>query len=134
MSYLVIRFAGAINDDEDEFEKWQREVKEAEAEAERLKNGFLSGSAAGQFGMDDHDRIQSPPDGEEEFTDDDGTTYKWDRSLRAWVPQVGLNVSIFSGFLFCFSVFIMTILVIFLSILELRFTSFCCLRDCVFFF
>ncbi|EEF49443.1 Splicing factor U2AF-associated protein, putative [Ricinus communis] len=54
------------NDNEDEFEKWQREISEAEAEA---------------------DRPQSPPEGEEEFTDDDGTTYKWDRGLRAWVPQ-----------------------------------------------
>ncbi|KAJ6432402.1 hypothetical protein OIU84_019611 [Salix udensis] len=75
------------NDDEDEFEKWQREVKEAEAEAERLKNGSLSGNTADDFGIDDSDRILSPPDGEDEFTDDDGTTYKWDRSLRAWVPQ-----------------------------------------------
>ncbi|KAB5538616.1 hypothetical protein DKX38_016149 [Salix brachista] len=75
------------NDDEDEFEKWQREVKEAEAEAERLKNGSLSGNTADDFGIDDSDRILSPPDGEDEFTDDDGTTYKWDRSIRAWVPQ-----------------------------------------------
>uniref|UniRef100_A0A6N2NE79 RRM domain-containing protein n=1 Tax=Salix viminalis TaxID=40686 RepID=A0A6N2NE79_SALVM len=83
------------NDDEDEFEKWQREVKEAEAEAERLKNGSLSGNTADDFGIDDSDRILSPPDGEDEFTDDDGTTYKWDRSLRAWVPQD--NLSIVSG-------------------------------------
>ncbi|XP_078447084.1 RNA binding (RRM/RBD/RNP motifs) family protein [Wolffia australiana] len=33
------------------------------------------------------DRPTTPPDGEQEFTDDDGTTYKWDRSLRVWVPQ-----------------------------------------------
>ncbi|KAJ6718163.1 SPLICING FACTOR U2AF-ASSOCIATED PROTEIN 2 [Salix purpurea] len=83
------------NDDEDEFEKWQREVKEAEAEAERLKNGSLSGNTADDFGIDDSDRILSPPDGEDEFTDDDGTTYKWDRSIRAWVPQD--NLSIVSG-------------------------------------
>ncbi|CAK7325988.1 unnamed protein product [Dovyalis caffra] len=75
------------NDDDDEFEKWQREVKEAEAEAERLKNGSLSGNSGADFGIDDSDRILSPPDGEDEFTDDDGTKYKWDRSLRAWVPQ-----------------------------------------------
>lgn len=58
--------------DEDEFEKFQKEVKEAEAEIN-----------------DDLDRPSTPPEGEEEFTDDDGTKYKWDRSLRAWVPQVG---------------------------------------------
>ncbi|KAK9093878.1 hypothetical protein Scep_025347 [Stephania cephalantha] len=34
-----------------------------------------------------NDRPTTPPDGEEQFTDDDGTTYKWDRGLRAWVPQ-----------------------------------------------
>ncbi|KAL0316952.1 UNVERIFIED_CONTAM: hypothetical protein Scaly_2867500, partial [Sesamum calycinum] len=27
------------------------------------------------------------PEGEKEFTDDDGTTYKWDWTLGAWVPQ-----------------------------------------------
>ncbi|XP_031119722.1 splicing factor U2AF-associated protein 2-like [Ipomoea triloba] len=60
----------AFVNDEDEFEKFQKEVKEAEAEIN-----------------DDLDRPSTPPEGEEEFTDDDGTKYKWDRSLRAWVPQ-----------------------------------------------
>ncbi|KAH8501279.1 hypothetical protein H0E87_016190 [Populus deltoides] len=80
-------FAVSPNTDEDEFEKWKREVEEAEAEAERLKNGSLSGNTGDDFGIDDPDRVLSPPDGEDEFTDDDGTTYKWDGSLRAWVPQ-----------------------------------------------
>ncbi|XP_058215543.1 splicing factor U2AF-associated protein 2 isoform X1 [Rhododendron vialii] len=64
--------------DDDEFEKWQKEVREAEAEAEFMKP---------LVGNDDQDRPSTPPEGEEEFTDDDGTTYKWDRGLRAWVPQ-----------------------------------------------
>ncbi|KAJ0078752.1 hypothetical protein Patl1_23724 [Pistacia atlantica] len=34
---------------------------------------------------------EASPEGEEEFTDDDGTTYKWDRSLRAWVPQESMS-------------------------------------------
>lgn len=72
---------------EDEFEKWQREVREAEIEAERLKNESASGAVGGYSGADDRDEIPSSPEGEEEFTDDDGTTYKWDRGLRAWVPQ-----------------------------------------------
>ncbi|XP_039034147.1 HIV Tat-specific factor 1 homolog isoform X1 [Hibiscus syriacus] len=71
----------------DEFEKWQREISEAEAEAERLKNGSVSRSTGDGFNFDDQDRPLTPPEGEEEFTDDDGTRYKWDRSLRAWVPQ-----------------------------------------------
>lgn len=36
------------------------------------------------------DRPAIPPDGEQEFTDDDGTHYKWDCGIRAWVPQVYL--------------------------------------------
>nr|GMC70723.1 splicing factor U2AF-associated protein 2 [Ipomoea batatas] len=66
--------------DEDEFEKFQKEVKEAEAEIN-----------------DDLDRPSTPPEGEEEFTDDDGTKYKWDRSLRAWVPQYGLEDMVYVG-------------------------------------
>uniref|UniRef100_A0A803L426 RRM domain-containing protein n=1 Tax=Chenopodium quinoa TaxID=63459 RepID=A0A803L426_CHEQI len=44
-------------------------------------------AASVDLGGLDQERPSTPPDGEEEFTDDDGTTYKWDRSLRAWVPQ-----------------------------------------------
>ncbi|KAK1266740.1 hypothetical protein QJS04_geneDACA015564 [Acorus gramineus] len=87
--------------DDDEFVKWQKEVTEAEAEAEALKRGASamdssmfnqpgnwSGEARQREKMDDtNDRPTTPPDGEEEFTDDDGTTYKWDRGLKAWVPQ-----------------------------------------------
>ncbi|KAL8111002.1 hypothetical protein AgCh_026677 [Apium graveolens] len=66
----------------DEYEQWQKEVMEAEAQAqaEMLK-------AESKEQADDAERPSTPPDGEEEFTDDDGTTYKWDRGLRAWVPQ-----------------------------------------------
>lgn len=74
---------------DDEFEKWKREVREAEIEAEKLKNGSGSSNVGAYSGVDDHDGVPESVEGEEEFTDDDGTTYKWDRSLRAWVPQVG---------------------------------------------
>lgn len=83
----MVYFAVAINDDEAEFEKWQREIREAEAEAERLKTGTLPANGSGGIDIDS-ERVQSPPEGEEEFTDDDGTIYKWHRGLRAWVPQV----------------------------------------------
>lgn len=74
----------ANNNDDDELEKYQKEVGETEATAE-----VSSPSASRNFGMvdGDLDRPTTPPEGEEEFTDDDGTTYKWDRALRAWVPQ-----------------------------------------------
>ncbi|GJU33673.1 splicing factor U2af-associated protein 2, partial [Tanacetum coccineum] len=60
---------------DEEFERWQNEVKEAEA-------GVTNDEVAA-----DDERPSSPPDGEEEFTDDDGTVYKWDKKIRAWVPQ-----------------------------------------------
>ncbi|XP_039125438.1 HIV Tat-specific factor 1 homolog [Dioscorea cayenensis subsp. rotundata] len=87
-------------DNDDDFTKWEKEVKEAEAAAAALKKGtVISGLGSVQqeesvleeadTGLDN--RPATPPDGEEEFTDDDGTTYKWDRGLRAWVPQDNLN-------------------------------------------
>ncbi|XP_022885982.1 HIV Tat-specific factor 1 isoform X1 [Olea europaea var. sylvestris] len=66
--------APIASNEEDDFEKWQKEVREAEAEALSNIN-------------DDNERPTTPPEGEEEFTDDDGTNYKWDRNLKAWVPQ-----------------------------------------------
>lgn len=68
-------------EDVDEFEKWQKEIKEAEAQVEASE---FSGGGVGE----DVERPSTPPDGEEEFTDDDGT-YKWDKSLGAYkrVPQ-----------------------------------------------
>ncbi|RVX23942.1 hypothetical protein CK203_000189 [Vitis vinifera] len=89
---IMYRLCRAPINDEDEFEKWQKEVREAEA----LKNGSASGSVGGDFGDEDNERPSTPPDGEDEFTDDDGTTYKWDRGLRAWVPQLELVKHLFS--------------------------------------
>lgn len=59
------------NDPLDEYEKFQKEVKEAESEQ----------------AVDEVQRPSTPPDGEDEFTDDDGTRYKWDKALKVWVPQ-----------------------------------------------
>lgn len=86
MSLTVCFMQCAVPSNDDEFEKWQKEIGEAEGEAE---GGSLSGTSAGALAEDVNDRPSTPPEGEEEFTDDDGTTYKWDRSIRAWVPQVG---------------------------------------------
>ncbi|KAF7817725.1 splicing factor U2AF-associated protein 2 [Senna tora] len=60
--------------DNEEFERWQNEIKEAEAQVAELGGG-------------ESGRPLTPPEGEEEFTDDDGTKYKWDRNLRVWIPQ-----------------------------------------------
>uniref|UniRef100_A0A7N0RAY8 RRM domain-containing protein n=1 Tax=Kalanchoe fedtschenkoi TaxID=63787 RepID=A0A7N0RAY8_KALFE len=74
---------------EDEFEKWQEEVRKAEAEAQAEMHKPRSGITAMNDipGLDDDERPKSPPEGEDEFVDDDGTKYKWDRGIRAWVPQ-----------------------------------------------
>jgi hypothetical protein len=71
---------------EDDFTRWQKEINQAETEAQ---DDGLGG--VGEAGPDD--RPATPPEGEEEFTDDDGTIYKWDRKLRAWVPQVSFNLT-----------------------------------------
>lgn len=82
----------APSNNDDEFDKWQKEVQEAEAQAKAELEASTLGSASDivsevpELNGDD-DRPQSPPEGEDEFTDDDGTQYKWDRGLRAWVPQ-----------------------------------------------
>jgi hypothetical protein len=58
---------------------------------EALKDKTADHDVNIQLAVDDPDeRPTSPPDGVEEFTDDDGTIYKWDRTLRAMVPQVSV--------------------------------------------
>ncbi|CAI8603221.1 unnamed protein product [Vicia faba] len=75
-------------DDVDEFEKWQKEIKEAEAQVEGSElASFSSDVVVGGVVEEDFERPSTPPDGEEEFTDDDGTIYKWDKNIRNWVPQ-----------------------------------------------
>ncbi|PIA57557.1 hypothetical protein AQUCO_00600339v1 [Aquilegia coerulea] len=88
---LIPELLTGINND-DEFVNWQREVQEAELESgvPEQVTGASDGAGFDQSNElvgDDNDRPSTPPDGEEEFTDDDGTSYKWDRELRAWVPQ-----------------------------------------------
>lgn len=88
--YVTCCVVSADADDVDEFEKWQKEIKEAEAQVEGSELGSFSGDVVvGDAAEEDSERPSTPPDGEEEFTDDDGTIYKWDRNIRAWVPQVG---------------------------------------------
>ncbi|CAM6094300.1 unnamed protein product [Calypogeia fissa] len=82
-------------DEDDDYKRWKEEIRIAEEEAEALKRGTVrkadaeepegEGSDIGAGSLDE--RPQSPPEGEEEFTDDDGTVYKWDKKMRAWVPQ-----------------------------------------------
>eukprot|EP00897_Mesotaenium_endlicherianum_P000914 jgi/Mesen1/10823/ME000093S10340 len=46
---------------------------------------LLGGAKAGVAG--EGERPATPPEGEREFVDDDGTLYRWDSQLRAWAPQ-----------------------------------------------
>lgn len=95
--YFAVPVASIIDD---EFERWQNEVKSAEAEVEVLNNDT----------SDTGERDHLPPDGEEEFTDDDGTTYKWDRVLGVWVPQVScLDDSVICTYIYtCVCVYMCT--------------------------
>lgn len=90
-------------DEDDDYRRWKEEIRKAEEEAEALKRGTVrkadvaelsssqdEGAEAGASALDE--RPQSPPEGEEEFTDDDGTSYKWDKTMRAWVPQVLVKI------------------------------------------
>ncbi|KAF8378899.1 hypothetical protein HHK36_030248 [Tetracentron sinense] len=85
-------YTAVTSENDEEFVKWQKEVTEAEVEAEVLKHGSASSGVGSDqlkdYEGDANDRPLTPPDGEEEFIDDVGTTYKWDRGLRLWVPQL----------------------------------------------
>jgi HIV Tat-specific factor 1 len=94
----------STTDVDDDYLRWQEEIQLAEEEAEALKAGrthryhkdfrkhveFVEESIepAPAVEVEDEERPATPPEGEQEFTDDDGTVYKWDRGLNSWVPQV----------------------------------------------
>ncbi len=91
-------------DVDDDFARWQEEIRQAEEEAEAMKAGKgrryhadfrkREGETKAQWTMpaveakEEEERPQNPPEGEEEFIDDDGTVYRWDHALKAWAPQV----------------------------------------------
>ncbi|KAI3994069.1 hypothetical protein MKX01_012326 [Papaver californicum] len=95
----------STSDNDDQFTKWQEEVRKAELGTEALKHSSKLNDVGGSDQLKDlegdvDERPSTPPDGEEEFTDDDGTIYKWDRGLRAWVPQVSFWMCLSSLFPF----------------------------------
>ncbi|KAH7434534.1 hypothetical protein KP509_06G021900 [Ceratopteris richardii] len=84
--------------DEDDFLRWQEEIRRTEEEQARLKlaKGKGSGKATSVVHISKpvtystegvEERPASPPQGESEFVDDDGTTYRWDYGRKVWVPQ-----------------------------------------------
>ncbi|PKA66716.1 Splicing factor U2af large subunit B [Apostasia shenzhenica] len=90
--FFLMDFMPGTSDNEDDFVKFQKEISEEQAKVEALKrgnatteHGYQEGILGGVENFDN--RPTTPPEGEEEFTDDDGTLYKWDHGLRAWVPQ-----------------------------------------------
>jgi HIV Tat-specific factor 1 len=78
---------------DEELEKWKREVEAAEEEVKRKKKGYVEKEEAPEAPVTggDPERPSTPPEGEREFTDDDGTVYAWDDKRRAWVPKEGLK-------------------------------------------
>lgn len=87
------------SDSGDDFTKWQKEIIEDEAEATDSTDGRESNDHGNLVKIQKEvetnleDRPGSLPVGEEEFTDDDGTVYKWDHGLGAWVPQDNLTAA-----------------------------------------
>lgn len=97
---------GQTTDVDDDYLRWQEEIRIAEEEAEAMKAGkqhryhkdfrkkeekvdWAVPVVVAAAEVEDEERPASPPPaGEQEFTDDDGTVYKWDHALNAWVPQV----------------------------------------------
>jgi hypothetical protein len=78
--------------------RWQEEIRLAEEEAEAMKAG-----KSHRYHKDFRKQVEfaeepavaaieeaeeaTAPEGEQEFTDDDGTVYRWDQSRNAWIPQ-----------------------------------------------
>lgn len=88
--------ASMVGNQDDDFVKWQEEIKKAEEEHALLKGkgrggGRVMSATDRRKGenqlMQSQERLATPPKGEEEFTDDDGTVYRWDHGRKAWVPQ-----------------------------------------------
>ncbi|KAG0555053.1 hypothetical protein KC19_12G140400 [Ceratodon purpureus] len=92
----------ATTDVDDDYLRWQEEIRLAEEEAEAMKAG-----KSHRYHKDFRKQVEfaeepvvaaveeavvaTAPEGEQEFTDDDGTVYKWDQSRNAWIPQEGLS-------------------------------------------
>lgn len=91
--------AAATTDVDDDYLRWQEEIRLAEEEAEAVKAG-----KSHRYHKDFRKQVEfaeepvvaavedaeeaSAPEVETEFTDDDGTVYKWDPYRNAWIPQV----------------------------------------------
>ncbi|KAJ7534422.1 hypothetical protein O6H91_13G093700 [Diphasiastrum complanatum] len=103
------RVADEGNEDDD-YRKWQEEIRKAEEEAEALKSGrggrgrkverekipaenkrieeaAITVDADEQLQEEAVEWREGPAEEEQEFTDDDGTVYRWDSHLQVWVPQ-----------------------------------------------
>jgi len=90
----------AATDVDDDYLRWQEEIRLAEEEAEAMKAG-----KSHRYHKDFRKQVEfaaepvvaaveeeavveaSAPEVETEFTDDDGTVYKWDPFRNAWIPQ-----------------------------------------------
>jgi len=80
----VAHTADAPPDPDAELENLMGEISAIEAEVEKKKRrpGAADDAAAEPLPL----RKESPPPEEKQFTDDDGTVYRWDSALRAFKP------------------------------------------------
>lgn len=112
--------AAASTDVDDDYLRWQEEIRLAEEEAEAMKAGKLH-----RYHKDFRKQVEfaaeapvvtaapveeeaavveasAAPEAETEFTDDDGTVYKWDPDRYAWVPQASPEQTRMHEFLLIF--------------------------------
>ncbi|XP_024358078.1 splicing factor U2AF-associated protein 2 [Physcomitrium patens] len=94
--------AAATADVDDDYLRWQEEIRLAEEEAEAMKAG-----KSHRYHKDFRKQVEfteepvvaaveqaeeaSAPENEQEFTDDDGTVYRWDHGRHAWIPQENIH-------------------------------------------
>lgn len=96
---------GQATDVDDDYLRWQEEIRLAEEEAEAMKAGkshryhkdfrkqvdFAEDPVAAA--VEEEPVVEaSAPEVETEFTDDDGTVYKWDPYRNAWIPQASPEI------------------------------------------
>jgi hypothetical protein len=75
----------ATTDVDDDYLRWQEEIRLAEEEAEAMKAG-----KSHRYHKDFRKQVEfaeEPAVAAIEEAEDDGTVYRWDQSRNAWIPQ-----------------------------------------------
>lgn len=116
--------AAATPDVDDDYLKWQEEIRLAEEEAQALKAGKThryhkdfrkqvefsqsDSPAVVEDSAEPEPEASAPAEAETEFTDDDGTVYKWDPYRNAWIPQANPKPFVIAFLLIFYLLFLLT--------------------------